>query len=206
MPGQVDSTLVMLSPGEIATREGVSKQAISKTVKALLDGGHELPVERDGRGRVIRVSLAHLDHLRGRYSDSAKVKAGRKTKPDLFEGGEEGAEDDDSRDEAMRRQAWLRLQREQLDHNVEMGQLLRTDKYDDALLRAGRAIQADISRLQNYADDVALAVSKEGTSGARMTLRKISAEIAARISERLASIAANAPREDEPIADEAAAE
>ena len=197
MPGQVDSTLVMLSPGEIAIREGVSKQAISKTIKGLVER-HDLPVERDARGRIIRVSLAHLDHLRGRYSNSAKVSAGRhqsNREPDP----DAALTDDESRDEALRRQAWLKLQRDQLDHDEEMKRLLRADKVDDAIMQSGRAIRSEIARLQNYADDLALAVSKEGTSGARMMLRKIGLELGNRVADRLGEIAETAPAGDEPL-------
>ena len=204
MPGQVDSTLVMLSPGEIAKREGVSKQAISKVIKRFLDEGHDLPVERDGRGRIARLSLAHLDHLRGRYENSAKVSAGRQQsvrepQPDLPWAGDDDRPGNESRDEAMRQQAWLKLRRDQLDHDEEMKKLLRADKVDEGLAQAGRAIRSEISRLQNYADDLALAVSKEGTSGARMMLRKISVEIGDKVADRLGEIARSAPEGDEPL-------
>jgi hypothetical protein len=36
MAGSVDSTTVMWSPGQIADRDGVSKQAVSKTLLKLM--------------------------------------------------------------------------------------------------------------------------------------------------------------------------
>ncbi len=93
MPGQVDSAMVMLSPGEIATREGVSKQAISKTVKRLIEEHHDLPVERDARGRIVRVSLAHLErHGIGRVEDASR-EAVTILAPLICENGGVGAAD-----------------------------------------------------------------------------------------------------------------
>lgn len=196
MDSAVDNAAVMLSPGEIAARDGVSRQAVSKTLKRLMKD-HDLPVERDGRGRVMRVSLAHYEHFLGKYSNSARVTAGRE------QGGEAKVQrplnDAESRDEALRRQAWLKLQREQIEHEEELGRLIRADRLEDAVVTVGRAIQSEVSRLQNYADDVALAVSKEGTSGARLVLRRVGVEIGNRIADRLAGIAEAAPEGDPVI-------
>ena len=57
-------------------RDGISRQAISKTVRELI-AKHEIPVERDGRDRIVRVSVAHIDHYRGKFQNPAKVMASR---------------------------------------------------------------------------------------------------------------------------------
>jgi len=192
----VDSTVVMYSPGEIAARDGVSKQAVSKTLAKLLRDHDDIPVERDARNRVIKVSLAHYDHHRGFFGNAAQAQAPKGSK----DGGVEPQRLTDSRDEALRQQAWLNLQREKLRHAEEQGSLVRADKLGEALVQAGRTIQSEVNRLQNRADDIALAVSKEGTSGARMELRKISQEINTRIADALAEMAKAAPDTDEVIA------
>lgn len=70
-------TDVMSTPGEIAARDGVTKQAVTKIVRQLVEK-HGLPVERDGRDRVVRFSLAHYDHYRGEFASSEKVTAARR--------------------------------------------------------------------------------------------------------------------------------
>ena len=192
----VDSTVVMYSPGEIAARDRVSKQAVSKTLSKLLRDHDDIPVERDARNRVIKVSLAHYDHHRGFFGNAAQAQAPK----DKDEGGGEPFRQRDSRDEALRQQAWLNLQREKLRHAEEQGNFVRADKLADALAQAGRTIQSEVNRLQNRSDDIALAVSKEGTSGARMELRKIAQEINTRIADALAAIAEASPETDEVIA------
>jgi hypothetical protein len=186
----------MYSPGEIAARDGVSKQAVSKTLSKLLRDHDDIPVERDARNRVIKVSLAHYDHHRGFFGNAAQAQAPRGADDD----GPEQPRQRESRDEALRQQAWLNLQREKLRHAEEQGSLVRADKLADALAQAGRTIQSEVNRLQNRADDIALAVSKEGTSGARMELRKIAQEINTRIADTLAVIAEASPETDEVIA------
>ncbi len=190
-----DGTTIMWSPGQIAERDGVSKQAVSKTIAKFV-ASHDLPVERDARGRIVRVSLAHYDHHRGFFGNSEKTQS----RPDP--GTPIQASASESRDEALRQQAWLALGRQRLEQAEKIGQLVRADRLADALAVAGRIIQSEISRLQNRADDIALAVSKEGTSGARLLLRQISTEINTRIADALGEVAEAAPAGDE-VMDEA---
>ena len=50
---------VMWSIAQIAARDGVSKPAVSKAVKKLIEDRPETPVQRGGHGQVLGVSLAH---------------------------------------------------------------------------------------------------------------------------------------------------
>ena len=143
---------VMATPAEVAARDGVSKQAVTKTVRRLVED-HALPVERDGRGRVVRFSLAHYDHHRGEFDSSEKVSAAR--------GRQHVSEpppmhSSTSRDEALRQEAWLKVGREKLRRQEEVGSLIRADRLRDALTNCGRETQSLINRLQNRADDMAL--------------------------------------------------
>jgi hypothetical protein len=186
----------MWSIGQIAERDGISKQAVAKTVSKLITE-HGIPVTRDTRGRVALLSLAHYDHHRGFFSNSAKLVA-----PVVEKGATSPAiGNEQSRDEALRQQAWLALDRERIKHKVEALELVRADKQAEALKMAGRAIQAEVSRLHIRADDVAIAVSKEGVHGARMLLRKISVEINTKIADALDRLVASAPEHDVAIED-----
>lgn len=189
---------VMWSVSQIAERDGVSKQAVSKTVQSLIEK-HGLPVERDMRGRVARVSLAAYDHHRGLFVNPAKV-AGSNGAPPKPPGGE--VPRGDSFDEARRQNEWLKVEREKLAQAEERGKLLRTDKLGDALDRIGREIQSLNAKLPNKADDIALAGAKEGVHGVRVALRDIAFEMNSRIAALLADIAEAAPANDPAMADE----
>lgn len=189
MAGGVNSQGQVMWPiGQIAERDKVSKAAVSKMVTKLVKD-HQLPVDLDGRGRVIGVSIAHYDHHRGLFSSSAKTPVRPEVEPD--------APMSESRDEALRQQAWIDVGRKRLDHAKEVGQLARADRVAEGLEIAGRAIQGVINRLPNRADDIALAVSKEGTSGARLLLRKIATELSVSIADALDQVAARAPAQDD---------
>jgi hypothetical protein len=199
----VDDTLIMWSVGQIADRDKVSKAAVSKAVKKLTEELPETPVERDGHGRVMRVSLAHYDHYRQRYVNPAKAKAeirdGSSATPEL-----PLRDPADSFDEARRQSEWLKVGREKIRHQEECGQLIRKDKLETAVKTVAAAIQADIRRLANRADDVALAVSKEGVHGVRVLLRQIALEIGNSVADHLGEIADAAPVLDELIDEDAA--
>lgn len=190
---------VMVAPAEVAERDGVTRQAVTKTVRQLV-ADHDLPVERDGRGRVVRFSLGHYDHYRDRFDSSAKVNAGRQPAAEDAEPSRtKPSPDPNSRDEALRREAWLKVSREQLRHQETIGQLRRADTTDLAIAECGREIQALIARLPNRADELALAVSKEGAHGLRVALRQVAFELNSSIADRMQAVAEKAPDSDSMI-------
>ena len=187
---------VMVAPGEVASRDGVTKQAVTKLVRRFVEE-HDLPVERDGRGRIVRFSLAHYDHFRGEFASSEKVAAARKERAPA-----PPANSSTSRDEALRQEAWLKVTREKLRRQEEIGQLIRADRTREALIVCGREIQSSIARLQNRADDMALAVSREGAHGLRVLLRQIAFELNSEIADRLGKIVDDAAEHDDLLEDE----
>lgn len=190
----MDQTQIMAAPAEVAARDGVTKQAVTKLARRLADE-HALPVERDGRGRIIRFSLAHYDHLRGSFDSSAKVSAAR-GEPPAAASGEQASLSATSRDEALRQEAWLRVNREKLRRQEDLDQLVRADSLRQALSTCGQEIRALMMRLPNRADDLALAVSREGVHGLRVLLRQIAFEMGGQVADRLAGIGAEAPEHD----------
>lgn len=191
----VDET-VMVTPADVAARDNVTKQAVTKLVRQLVEK-HKLPVERDGRDRVVRFSLAHYDHYRGEFASSEKVAASRNSPA-----APTPQNSSTSRDEALRQEAWLKVGREKIRRQEEIGQLIRADRTRDALTVCGREIQNIIARLQNKADDMALAVSREGAHGLRVMLRQISFDLNSEIAEKLAAIVEAAALHDEPLEDD----
>ncbi len=188
--------IVMATPAEVAARDGVTKQAVTKLVRRLVEE-HSLPVERDGRERIVRFSLAHYDHFRGEFASSEKVAAARKDLPPT-----QPVNSSTSRDEALRQEAWLKVGREKLRRQEQIGQLVRADRMRDALTLCGREIQSSIARLQNKADDMALAVLREGSHGLRVLLRQIAFDLSTEIAVRLAAIVEVAAEDDEVLEDE----
>lgn len=186
---------VLWTISQIAARDGISKQAVSKVVQALI-ADHDLPVERDTRGRVSRVSLAHYDHHRGQFANPAKVLAARPAKS--VPEGDRG----DSFEEARRQNEWLKVEREKLDQARERKLLVRVDTLSEALDRAGREIQAIVSRLPNKADEVALAGAKEGVHGVRVLLRDIAFKLSTEVADRLAELAVDAPATEPALSDD----
>lgn len=196
-PVDSDTPRVMWSISQIATRDGISKQAVSKIVKALIEST-DIPVERDGRGRVSSLSLAHYDHHRSQFTNPAKTAAPRHEPTS----GTSPIARSDSFDEARRQGEWLKVEREKLRRQEELKQLIRADMLADALTICGKEIQNIVSRLQNKADEVALAISKEGVHGVRLLLRKLAFDLNIEIADKLNEIIADAPARDPLIEDE----
>ena len=194
-------TDVMWSVSQIAARDGVSKPAVSKAVKKLIDYWPDTPVERGGQGQVLRVSLAHYDDYRQRFVNPAKASAPiRHSDAKVTAGASAPTADNESFDEARRLNEWLKHGREKIRHQEDCGQLIRKDRTEQGVAMVGAALQAVIKRLPNRADEVALAVSKEGVHGVRVLLRQIAFEIGNEMADKLAEIAEAAPESD-PLID-----
>lgn len=175
----------MASVSQLAERDGISKQAVSKRIRNILESWPETPVERDNNGRVRAISEAHYDLRCEGMLNPAKSESG--------EGESAGGQ---TFNEARRRKEWLAVQRAELELQEQAGDLLRADTVKAALAEAGRVIMTSFLRLQNRADDLAIAVSKEGTHGLRVALRKAGEEEGNRAAAELAKIASMAPAKD----------
>jgi phage terminase Nu1 subunit (DNA packaging protein) len=197
---------VMWSIGQIAERDGISKQAVSKIVMKLV-AQHGMPVERDGRGRVAKVALAHWDRHRGQFTNPAKKPAREEVQdaPDSAAAARDRLSKD-SFDEARRQGEWLKVDAARIERQERLGRLVRADRLAAALEIAGREIQSVISRLPNRADDMATAVTKEGVHGLRVYLRELAFEIGTEIAKKLEAASASAPKQDEVIAEADTAE
>ena len=146
----------------------------------------------------MKISLAHYAEYRQRFFNHAKAKAPIRS---VTGSGVSSApiNPSESFDEARRQAEWLKVGRERIRHQEELGQLVRKDMLEAALKMAGLEIQRIVGRLQNAADEVALAVSKEGVHGARTALRKVAFDLGNQIADALATIADYAPEQDEQI-------
>lgn len=194
-------TVVMWSIGEIAKRDGVSKQAVSKTVaKMRADKGDE-GVELNGLGHVAKVSVAHYDEYRQRYVNPAKALAPIRTGEDapVLADAPQPKRQEDSFDEARRQNEWIKNAREKLRYQEDTKLLMRADRVREAQAIAGSEIKAIVNRLPNKADDLATALSRTGVHGLRLKLRDIATEMLMQIADKLSEIANAAPDEDDLI-------
>lgn len=196
---------LMWSIAQIAARDGVSKAAVSKTVKKLAEDRPDTPIKRGGQGQVLAVSLAHYDHYRQRFVNPAKASAPLRL-PEDPAGSRTDTElpvrNEDSFEEAKRQNEWLKLGREKIRHQEDCEDLLRKDRVIEGVIKVGGEIQAIIKRLPNKADALALAVSKEGVHGVRSILRQIVFEMSNEIADKLEQIAEASPERDPLIEDE----
>ncbi len=195
----------MASATQIAERDGVSKQAVSKAIRRLVDERPDTPTDRGGQGQIIRISLAHYDHFRKSFINPAKAVAPLRSEDGVANGKSQSSvpiRNEDSFEEARRQSEWLRLAREQIKHQEACGELIRQDFTEHAVAKAGGEIQSIIKRLPNRADAIALAVSKEGVHGVRVLLRKIAFEMSNEIADKLEAVAQVSPESDPLIEDE----
>lgn len=171
---------VMMSIAAIATRDGVSKPAISRKVKQLVDK-HGLVVERDGQGRVAAVNVAQYDELRGRYGDPSKAQAPAAPAAQ--------AKPSETYDEALRQRTWIEAERSRIRLAQEKGELVEAAALAAALGECGGEISRVVDRMLNRCDDLAAAVAKDGVHGLRVLMKKIIFEQKSEIANVLESVA-----------------
>ncbi|MEX0745689.1 MAG: hypothetical protein WD118_08805 [Phycisphaeraceae bacterium] len=178
---------VMLSIAALAERDRVSKPAVSRKVKQLVEK-HGLAVERDDQGRVAAVNAAEYDHLRGRFGDPSKAQApaakGSATGP---------TPENESYDEALRQKTWHDAERARIALDELKGKLVRLEALTEGLRLTAGEIAAVIDRLPNAADELAAAVARDGTHGLRVMLKQLAKDQRHAIANALAAIGAAAP-------------
>lgn len=178
--------LIMVTPKEVSEKLGISRQAVQRQLKKILDQ-HEIPVERDSRGRVVKFSLADFEHYKNEFSNPQQSQAQQQAPV---------APAANSRDEALRQTAWLELRKRELQYQEECGALVRADYVAETMENLGKVVQATINRLGNKADDLAIVASKSGVNGLRAELKEISFQMCADIAKQLAAFENEADDKD----------
>jgi DNA-binding transcriptional ArsR family regulator len=165
---------VMLSVGEIAARDGVSAPTVSNHVKRLVEK-HGLRVERDALGRVKAVNVAEYDHLRGQFSDPSKSQA-----PDP-----RPATDRESYDAALTQKTQYEAERKRIELAQLKGELIPTSEVIHGYGAAAATIRDVLERIDDAADEMAVAVGKDGVRGAEMALKRLKLSIGESIADAL---------------------
>lgn len=170
---------VMWSISQIASRDGVSKQAVSKRVRDLA-GRHGLAVERSPQGAIVAVNVAEYDHLRGRFDDPSKAQAPRRPSPTA---PQDPAGPNESYDEALRQKTWHEAEKRRLELEELAGGLVKVDEVNAAMDEAVERINLAVDRLPNAADDLAAAVAREGSHGLRVALKDLAVKLRAELAD-----------------------
>ncbi len=187
-------SVVMWSIKQIHERDRVSKQAVSKKVKELVEK-HGLAVERDGQGRIAAVNVVQYDLLRKRFNDPAKAQA---PKPEAAAASAPQPQSE-TYEEARRQATWHEAERRRLELEEIRGKLIRVDRLSDAVLEIGGDINLIIDRLPTQADELAATVGRDGPHGLRVALKQLAVKMREDIAEKMAVIAERAPKiETEP--------
>jgi len=188
---EVDGTLsgFMWSIAQIAERDGVSKQAVSKKARRLAQS-HGLTTTRDLQGRIATINVVEYDHIRGLVDDPSKARTDRRA-PDKLQGlTPPSAVVGETYDEALRQKTWYEAERSRLRLEEEKRQLVRVDELTDAVVDIASSIVRIVDRLPGRADELMLAFERDGVAGLRAALKIAASRMRDDISsemERLSS-------------------
>ena len=169
--GVVDAPrAVMWTISQIAERDAVSKQAVSRKARQLADD-HGLSVDRNPQGHIIALNVVEYDHLRRRVDNPSKAQApAREHRQERAGGGE-------SYDEALRRKTWHDVEKRRLEIEEIKGRLINAAGVASGYDRAAEQIRSVLENLEEQADDLAAVVAREGAHGLRVALKRLSASL-----------------------------
>ncbi|WP_342106360.1 helix-turn-helix domain-containing protein [Methylobacterium sp. SI9] len=186
----------MMSIAEIAARDGVSKPTVSIAVKRLVEQ-HNLSVQRDRQGRVALVNVVQYDRLRGQHADLSKAQAPRPAALEAALAMPAGPAMpiDPSAPvytvEQARNMAY-KAELARLDLEERQGKIVHVDAVRACALRAGEEIVRVLERLPQAADDLAVALTREGSHGVRLVLKQTVLTMRRDIADALADAMAEA--------------
>lgn len=193
---------------DLAALKGLGKPAISERVARFEAAGHL--TTRPGKGRTKLVNVAEFDRAAGEIGDLAReqgaatrrgaalaappVAPQRSLDPDAPVYTVEQARSMAYKAELLR----LELQEKE-------GKIVSVEIVRAAAAHAGEEIVRIIERLPQAADDLAVALTKEGAHGVRLALKRVGlamrTDIATALAEATAESLRGAPREGVPSAE-----
>lgn len=192
----------MWTVSEVADRDGISKQAVSKRVRDLAER-HDLLVERNGQGHVTALNVVQYDLLRERYGDPSQVRLSRQEAP----AGELplATAPKDTIEEANRRRAWLDMEKRRLELAQITGQLVRADMVEAAVGKCCEEVVRLIDRLPQEADAVALAIRSDEVHLLRLALKGVAHRLRTKLAKAFEDLQAAAPATDDDLPADAGA-
>lgn len=201
----VDGRGLRVSVTELAEIKGVTKQAISKRLRRLVEEGR---IATSRRGIELMVSLADWDTVTGELTNPAKL-VGRDTVREIRgEGGGSTPEarrlpdapdpvKDPSYTQELTRKAGYEADLKEIEVRRRKGELLDAAEVTDAMTRCAEAIIRDVDRLPAYADDLADVVAKRGAQGLREELRKTARSLRETLARSMSLLAGGDDTDDQ---------
>lgn len=194
-PNTTEPAGLWLTITELAERAGLGKPAVSERVARLERAGHLRT--RPGRGRSKLVNAAEYDRAVGQVADLGRTQGALTRRgadpeaappPPAAESGEPVYTREQARNMAYKAElARLELEERQ-------GKIVSVDIVRAAALRAGEEIVRVLDRLPQAADELAVALTKEGPHGVRLALKRIVLAMRADIDAALGAATAESLR------------
>jgi len=181
-PNTHDAAWVSIS--ELARLKGLSKAAVSERVKGLVERGQL--ATKPGKGKVVLVNLAAFDRVIGETTDLAKA-AGAETKRQATHPLSGDPTTPIYTAEQARHMAY-KAESARLDLEERQGKILPIVEIAAAVQTAGETLARAIDNLPSLADDLAAAVAKDGTTGARTLLKARARDIREALARDLAAV------------------
>jgi hypothetical protein len=173
---------------EVARLKGISKQALSRRVARLVDTG-ALETRPGSRGTVL-VNLAAFDKAADETTDLIRATNGGRGRQ-AAQGVSGGGSLETivlAREQARRASYDADLKK--LDLDERLGKILSTDDVADAMSACAEAMVRAIDQISARADDIATAVAKNGSAGARQALKDIARDLRSTLARELRTLEA----------------
>jgi DNA-binding MarR family transcriptional regulator len=177
-----------VSLAELARLRGVSRQALAKRVDRLEARG-ALATIRGQRGERM-ISIAQFDRATEETTDAVRAGNGAP------------AESSPKLAHAQALRAGYAAEIARLDLDERLGRLLPIEDVERAMTACAEAMVRLIDQMPTRADDLAAAVARDGTQGARVFLREMARDLRARLAQEMRLLGA-APSADDDAADAA---
>ena len=175
---------VWLSVSDLAQAKGVSKQAVAKRVSKFEALGEQLTRPGD-RGTKL-VNVAAYDRLVGETGDIFR------SQPPKAAVSADADEADPARaslaNEQARRVSY-QAELSRLDLEERLGKLVPVSEVVEAMTKSARAIVRAVDLLPGRAEDVAAAVARDGSTGARRLLKEMVRDLRSTLERELHRLA-----------------
>lgn len=187
---------VWLSITELAKFRGVGKSTISEKVADLVAAGlvQTKPAPR-GRGKLVH--LASFLRATNATGDASKELVAAIKAPPADDGDDASPRDSSYRLEQERAKR-LEADMRELDLAERRGDLVSIKRLASVAESVAGKIVAAIEQLPSHAEDMAAAVARDGTAGARMQYRANVRELRSAIAELLPELLELAPESESP--------
>lgn len=186
-----------LSISDLAKRKGLSKQALAERVARFEAAGKV--ATRPGAGRAKLVNVAEFDRAAGEIGDLAREQGAATRRAAVIPPPPTAPPRPLDPDapvytvEQARNMAY-KAELARLELEERQGKIVSVDVVRAAALKAGEEIVRVLERLPQAADDLAVALTKEGSHGVRLALKRVGIAMRNDIAAALADASAEALR------------